>query len=419
MWFCSSPRGCVLPRQGINGNPSSCEDGISCSKEKVMKKKSKPQLRALGIIAAGMAVLMVLGACGGPLDDDTYKAGSPQAEGGENLVEVQIPLPKNDPPQLKSSRSVSAEMLQYVYLDYYEVIFRNRDYVDQSTTPNEVPYYIGTAHAGEDYLTVKVPATKEGKKYNILLLGGRYENRLLLITAFVNALDSNGKTTHVSGGQGVPIVAGKSNRITLAMTKLNLTLHEEDPSNLPNALQGSEVFVRYGSQGSFPTSPILITRPDNIATVDLGSPHSNSGYKLELKIETVKFADLIRAVGGDTAFNSNNFATCGAVLYPSVRRPFNAQLGMGTVTASGDTFTCTYTFENLPTNFTNTDLYAGLRYNFQYYAFGESASGSSKWEIRNGVNNYVLDDGEIGGLIRVQVGDGSSEDTYIVIDIRF
>jgi hypothetical protein len=342
---------------------------------------------------------MVLGACSGLFDDDAYTpAEKTGGEGGEDMVEVRVQLKGDD-------RSVSDVMLEQAYLNYYEVIFKNNDRVGE-----EKDYYIGTAKAGEDYLTVSVPATTAGKYYDILLLGGRYENRLLLVTAFVNSINEKTKATEYSeNGTGVPIIAGTSNLITLQRHKVNLELNET------NYNASEEVSFMYNGSGV----PITRSTEDKIATLKLTKGETNpSGVDLVMKIETAKFADLIYAAGGDATFNTTSFASTEVVLYPLYNQPFAPAIATGALEVADDTLTYTHTFNSLTADFSDKDVDAGLRYNFLYYAFGDSASGSSKWEIRNGVNNRLLDNGEVGGLIRVRVGEGSTGPTNIEFNIN-
>jgi hypothetical protein len=393
MWFCSSPRGCALPRQGIYGNPSSCEDGINCFKEKVMKKKSKPQLRALGIIAAGLAVLMVLGACGGLLDDDTYKAGSPQAgggeplaEGGENLVEVRVQLPST------GARSVSADMAKLYYVDYQEVIFK-----DRLPGADEETYYIGTAVMGQEYLTISVLANKT---YDVLYLGGWLQNRTLLVTAFTN--DANGYNPN---GSGITIEAGKANVIKLYVNPLDLALAGEQAQGNP-----ADVFFSWGS------APKEISRlhGKDIATLKLEISEVAIFQDLKIKIETEKFKDLIHAEGTNFSFFQNEM-----VLTPLTDIFEPLMLTNPSPSVASDSVTYEYVFgaHTLPEKL-KSHIDAGLRYNFQYYAFGDPDSKSTLWNIRNGINHRVLDTNGEGGLIRLRIGNGSIGESNIKIEFH-
>jgi hypothetical protein len=79
-----------------------------------------------------------------------------------------------------------------------------------------------------------------------------------------------------------------------------------------------------------------------------------------MTIETEKFADLIYAAGGADAFETTNFASKEAVLYPLHKQPFVPQLGTGTLNVTGNKLPYTHKFEDLTTDFANNDVDAGL-----------------------------------------------------------
>jgi hypothetical protein len=262
-----------------------------------------------------------------------------------------------------------------------------------------------------------------GRNYDILLLGGRYVNRLLLVTAFVNDLVDDGTsndkfiTGYTSSGTGVPIVAGKSNLITLAMEKLNLDI-------------STAVAFTYGTGGTETSSTIIRNHSTAPGIAVLPLPKRIDGEPeptLIMTIATNKFVDLIHARASvdpsPPLFKMQGTNLQGeVVLNPIGKQIFTPQIGNEVIndsTFANGNFAAVYTFANLPDEFSQKDIDAGLRYNYQYYAFGTEESGSSKWEIRNGVNHRLLDDGGVGGLIMVRVGDGSIKDFDIVIDIHF
>jgi hypothetical protein len=100
------------------------------------------------------------------------------------------------------SRTLSAAT-NAIYLNYYEVYFRKHG---ETVAP-----FMGSAKEGQP-LRVAVEADIS---YDVLLLGGNYEYKTLLASAFSN--DASG---YSSTGEGVPIVSGKVNQINLTLVQV-------------------------------------------------------------------------------------------------------------------------------------------------------------------------------------------------------
>jgi hypothetical protein len=337
-----------------------------------------------GIIAAVFIVLAGLGACNAvfvpaefPGQED-WETGAVDAAGN---VAVRVGLPG-----ASGSKSVS-DALVPVYVDYYEVIFKSRD---------DGTYYFGKADAGKSYLSV---AVKPGIAYDILLLAGVKANRVLLATGFVNRSDGAG---WVDSGPGYTVEAGKANVIIMTLLKTNLT---------PDG--GLDIsFTGTNTSDATIVGGFTSTRVDNFAVVVV--PTLPSVKEFTVNLSQTKLTDLIRAGSTGDLFVSNRAQL--SALYTEEAQSFVPQF----VSAANGVDSYTYTFTPIKVDGPGTpivkknDIDGRLRLELTYYAFGDSDSKSTLWNIRNGLD-YDLDDNGSGGSIVVQFGTGSEFDEYPTI----
>lgn len=336
------------------------------------KAESKGRRFLIGIIAAAVMVLAGLGACDAP--PGLNGTGEVDASG---LVTVRIGLPAASG---GNGRSVSDDLV-LVYADYYEAVFKVH-----GSIPGE--YYFASAEAGKEYLSITV---KPGVAYDILLLAGAKSGRVLLSTGFVNTDESG----YDEEGEGFTVKAGQVNIIKPAMTRTNLTPDDG----------GDITFSGTDSESVLISSFAFSRDPSNsIATVTV--PTDSDAKTLTVHLAKDKLQDLIRS-GGDAPFNANK------AQFVSLYRQESGVITTQIVNGVDKTAMYDYTFDSLPVPGTNVD--ARLLLELRCYAFGDSASRSSQWNIRNGFD-YTLDNKGSGGSIMIRFGEGSSFDEDVPID---
>jgi hypothetical protein len=349
----------------------------------------KGRVFRIGMFAAVLVVLAGLGACNTALaPDDPGEQAAPLGvldASGRVAVRVGIPaLP---------GRSVTNDMVP-VYANWYEVVFKKH-----GATTDQNDYYSASAEAGKEYLSISVPPGK----YDILLLAGAKANRVLLATGFVDADDNTGTGT----GAGYTIAADKPNVIKPGMHKINLT---------PDGDAAADITFTHN------TGPITYARnvETNIGTVPVPSTATSFTVHLAFKLEEAsKFIDLINAAGGAETttppFNSNKAQLsaryneeAGLIKVTSVPGLMKKADGIEAAAKLGEVAQFIYEFDPLSSIIKagTNNIDGVVRLELRYYAFGFEKSGSSLWNIRNGLD-YDLDNGNSGGSLVVKVGTGS------------
>jgi hypothetical protein len=232
---------------------------------------------------------------------------------------------------------------------------------------------------------------KAEEYYDILFLAGRKVNQVLLASAFVNNRDGN-VSEYDPGGVGYQVKTGGPNVITLEITRTNLRLPDLGVTTPDITFSGgTDPYTRGG---------------DNIATLPVVDPIPTS---LEVSLADTKLLDLIRAVKArddnldeDDVFESNEVTLIPR--YQNANHVFTPVTAVGTYnTDKYDYSIATTALGLLPGQ---EDFDGLLRVELTYFAFGDSLSKSTQWNIRNGLS-YAVDDNGVGGAILVEFGDGS------------
>jgi hypothetical protein len=285
-----------------------------------------------------------------------------------------------------ADRSLLSSAVQY-YVDNYEVVFKS--------STNQ--YYRGTGTAVDGFVTVNVPV---GTGYSVVLLAG-YKSFLL----------AAGYNTPVS------IVAGKANLISIGISSVSPQWKKANDTN--DGFQ-FEAAIAANAATTIPiTGGALIVAPYE---VDAYLPASGDTF-------TVKFApDKAFSEDGLTALkvgSTLNIADYSVTLHHRYNKdPIDPIVlpkktsGSG-ISGSAGAYAFTDTgvvFENnggtstlaLPTR----DIDLLLEIEFSYYAFGTADSTGRKWIIKNGLT-YEPDDGKLGGLFPVKIGNGTPEDLKV------
>jgi hypothetical protein len=306
-------------------------------------------------------------------------------------VAVRVALPAAP---AKNARSVADDNVGE-YANWYEVIFR---------VHNETEYSFASAEAGKEYLSVSVIP---GQRYDILLLAGTKSNRVLLATGFVNNAD--GITGSISG-PGYLIEAGKAHVIKPLMHKTNIS--PDDPDDEGPLVANIVITATKTASADLSVTYLRDVTTDFIATATVTK--DTDPLTLVATLATTKFIDLINAAGTGGALN---FASNKGQLAPRYGGTDTANFGaiqtkLGVDTGTG-TGPYTYTFNIAKPG--KLDIDGKLRLNLGYYAFGNPNSQSSLWNIRNGLD-YDLDDNGTGGSIVVKFGDGSKVTETSTID---
>jgi hypothetical protein len=357
------------------------------------KAESKGRVFRIGITAAILAALIGLGACdtGFELNESSEESAEETALNtgavdANGLVAVRVNLP-----QKAAGRSVTTDLID-VYSDYYEVVFKVHN-------SDPAVYYFAKAEAGKGYLSISV---KPDVAYDVLLLAGIKENRVLLATGFVNNEDGDGYDSNPATGLGYKVEANKANVIRPQMTLTNITPDDPDGSG------SRSPDITFGGTSAPPGGTFDYGRDtvDKIATVTV--PEKPTTFVVHLS--TLQLADLTHAgfpTGGSLYFYNR------ATLYPRYKKHYFSVQYVGGV-AGTDEFT--YSFPATPaTSLPDGDIDGKLRLELRYYAFGTSDSGSGFWNIRNGVD-YDIDNSGSGGSIVVKFGAGSSFDEEVGVE---
>jgi hypothetical protein len=192
-------------------------------------------------------------------------------------------------------------------------------------------------------------------------------------------------------GPGYTVKAGEPNVISLNMTKINLTPDGDGVADI--TFTGSNISYAYA-------------RTEGLATVT-GTTSSDTPT-LVVHLKTTKLQNLINA-GGTPFFASNTVLL--SQRYDQEKEKITPLKKEGT----DGTTEYLYTFPSgtIPGKDVNVDGHLLLE--LTYYAFGDSDSGSSKWNIRNGLN-YAEDNTGSGGRIVVKFGEGTKFQEGVIIE---
>ncbi|MDR0568687.1 MAG: hypothetical protein LBG87_05730, partial [Spirochaetaceae bacterium] len=221
----------------------------------------------------------------------------------------------------------------------------NADYYEAVFREQGAPnYFLGAATAGESYIVVNVPA---GKTYDILVLAGTP----------VNGQASNGVKVLLASGWYSDYAALPGRNTVQVPMKLHAT---EDCFTSTNAAGTMIAYI-----------PVI------------------SGIHA-----------LLKAAG--TKRNAAVFAGAEARIapYPDPYRDDNRFPPVTDITANAFMGTLHFRVsETMPPKAAQEEVYF-CYYNIGYYAFSDSASGSSRWDLRRGITNVMYtEDGYYGGGI--------------------
>jgi hypothetical protein len=276
-----------------------------------------------------------------------------------------------------NGRSVS-DAAAPVYADWYEVVFK-----EHASVP--AAYFFGKAEAGKKYLSI---AVKPNKSYDILLLAGAKGDHVLLATGLVNNAAGNG---YEPDGPGYTIEAGKSNIVSLTMRKTNIT---------PDAVGGAAPDITFSGVDAG-NQPLAFTyeRDDQSRVALVTVPDGAVTFVMQLA--TTKLVDLARAgYPGGLLFAANK---------ATLRERYPAGLGLILGQAKGVPEDARYAYAFTIEEVIKVENIDGLAYvDLEYYAFGDTNSGSSLWHVRNGLN-HDEDTNGAGGAIAARFGTGSGE----------
>jgi hypothetical protein len=213
------------------------------------------------------------------------------------------------------------------------------------------------------------------------------------------------------------ITAGQANVVTLTIHRTNLT-----PDN-PGSPETQDItFAQNNGSGDV----VYIGRPTtgsnkDIATVEVdpafANDSGNNNNAIEVKLASTKLQDLINASvnSGNSQDENDVFSANKVTLSPRYQ---NAGHSFDWVSVSaGNHSQGAYPYSIL----TNTgglgfgkpniedEVDGVLLLELEYYAFSDPLSGSTLWNIRNGIyaTNEDIDDNGYGGAIVVQFGNGS------------
>jgi hypothetical protein len=345
----------------------------------------------------------------------------------ENLEWVKVAL--QEPGILTAEREPLVHHRVLMAIDYYQVIFR-----EHGTSGMSGVYYIGNAEAGKDPLMVGV---LPGKAYDVLLLGGTMVNQVLLASGYVNAGDAKNGDAHFDlEGQGITIVRGQLNLITIPLTIIDLQATEgellevigdaypdDEITNFKVTYEAHEENPGHGDDGKSITYAFFREPVSNITTFRI-----DKGFRGDIKVRfsTRKLRDLIHAVlSKDGSFGSIPFLMHGSEQYLTLfprwaKHPFRAVHGNSRFEGGSiDQLRYSFTFTNNAMAAVRDKDIDGLFYfEMPYYAFGTPASGSWRWNIRKGLTYDGNHDSQ-GASIRLQVGEGSQGDSDTWIEFLY
>jgi hypothetical protein len=310
-------------------------------------------------------------------------------------------------------------------IDYYQVIFR-----EHGTSGMRGIYYSGSAEVGKDPLIVGV---LPGKAYDVLVLGGTMVNQALLATGYVNTGNAKHGVAHFDPeGQGITIVRGQVNLITIPLTIIDLQATEgelleviadeypdDEITNFKFTYEEHEENPEYGEDVKPITYEFFRDPVSHITTFRI-----DKGFRgdITVRFSTRKLRDLIHAVlSKDGSLGSIPFQVHGSEQYLTLfprwaKHPFRAVHGNSRFEgASIDQLRYSFTFSNNALAEVRDEDIDGLFYfEMPYYAFGTPASGSWRWNIRKG----FIPDGQ-GSSIWLQVGEGSQGDPNTWIEFWY
>jgi hypothetical protein len=359
------------------------------------------------------------------------KAGSQEPTGQnpeENLEWVKVAFLQG-PVILKEDHGTMAHNQVLGYIDYYQVIFR-----EHGTSGRNGIYYIGSAEAGKDPLMVEV---LPGKAYDVLFLGGTMVNQVLLVTGYVNAGDAKkGNAQFDPEGQGITIVRGQVNLITIPVTTIDLQSTEgelleviadeypdDELTNFKFTYEDHEENTENGKDAKPITYEFSRDPASKITTFRI-----DKGFRGDIKVRfsTRKLRDLLHAaLPKDGSFGSIPFYIHGSEQYLTLlpqwaKHSFRAIPANSRFDgASIDKLRYSFTFSNKDMAEVREEDIDGLFYfEMPYYAFGTPASGSWRWNIRKGFTYEGNADSQ-GCSIRLQVGEGSRGDPNTWIEFLY
>lgn len=295
-----------------------------------------------------LTALLTLAGCfaGGILDgnDEDWNW-----DAGNGKVYVRIPLPSEDGRAADFSYTFVKE-----YADYWEAVFQN------TATPTE--YYIGAAERGESYLVVAVtPGT-----YHILVLAGANGTG-----------QSNGEKILLADGfvPSQTIVYGQRQVITVSMNRhiTRVTLYEDSNANLfPSVQKGEEHYV-YAIHDSDTTAFVYKAEISNLPGLI-----SAAGNAVNTLAGQFQSPEIFACLDG--------IANTGAALFTPL-------------VVTGNLINNTI---ELQTTIPPASIPVGrytMYFNMRYYAFGTSASRSTRWNLRPGITYKT--NAPLGGAVWV------------------
>jgi hypothetical protein len=315
-------------------------------------------------------------------------------------------------------------------IDYYEVFLRQRRIsggVIQPVNGNE-KLFSGKANADE-ILRVAVPPERN---YDVLLLGGRKKNMILLVSAFVNNRNGSGNTEYVANGDGILIKQDETNVIDLTLTYIEsnpgLPLTGYTITELTTLTPHSVAAVTGGDYDAI-YKTVLPARDRSTPTEFIGG---GTGITVVVKTGGLKTTSPKGALT-----EADDQWAAGTYVHPTFSQAQMKILQYGnhpvdTMIAVGDTTDndkVTYTFtlgaggvvngtgrwpdpDPAAPDAKNRGVYAKMYYELSYYAFGRTTITSgddsrkgSKWVIKNGYDSS-LDEGagSEGGAVLLIIG---------------
>jgi hypothetical protein len=340
----------------------------------------------------------------------TEDEGSIPVELPNGMVRVTIPNPATSAKSSAPSRALSGEVTE-MFMDYTEVIFR-----EHGTTT----YYSGKADEGKTLTVDVVP----NKYYDILLLAGKKDGRVLLASSFGNkAALGVVSFDNTAAAEGIPIRKG-------AVTALKMTLVpiEIDPETDYTAVDtdvGSFAIARGGAGEYKDIAMTTIPTKTDLGSADVTVAVTVKGAKplvdavttpgalaaIDGTFGTFLITDLVQTLMRLGPYSS--LARDAAVKVVNVTGTVNgngSQAVLTTVAADDTTLVSTFTFDNddwpdpaFDPLLNKTGAYAALRFNMKYAPYNDTNAGSS-WNIRPGLL-YGLD----------TAGNSSTSELLVVI----
>jgi hypothetical protein len=241
---------------------------------------------------------------------------------------------------------------------------------------------------------------KAEEYYDILFLAGRKVNQVLLASAFVNNRDDN-VSEYDPNGVGYQVKTGGPNVITLEITMTNLALPDTGVGTPDITFSGGDDYERNASTSNIATLPVTDDPIPGTLTVNLA----------ETKLLNLIYAAALTSKTETDAFNSNTVTLIPR--YQNANHVFTPVVVSGTYGTNEYAYSIDTSGLQLLAN--QKDFDGLLRVELTYFAFGDSNSKSTLWNIRNGLS-YAVDDNGVGGAILVQFGTGSEFPEEIAIE---